>query len=125
VLGGHEHRGEGTAGPLGISGAARTRLNEAWFEERIEATVRGSRMQAYETSATVEPNGQVRLAGVPFAPGTQVEVIISPKRTSAAMPDAAAADRAAPLFAALDKARNVQSVGGLKREELYDRSVLH
>jgi len=82
-------------------------------------------MQAYETSATVEPNGQVHLAGVPFAPGTQVEVIISPKRNGAAMPDADASDRVARLFAALDKARNVQSVGRLKREELYDRNVLH
>jgi hypothetical protein len=82
-------------------------------------------MRAYETSATVEPNGQVRLAGVPFAPGTQVEVILSPKRGDATMPDADAADRVARLFAALDKARNVQSVGGLRREELYDRNVLH
>ena len=82
-------------------------------------------MHAYETSATVEPNGQVRLAGVPFAPGTQVEVIISPKRNGTTTPGADAAARVAPLFAALDKARNVQSVGGLKREELYDRNVLH
>lgn len=80
-------------------------------------------MQTYETSALVEPNGQVHVAGVPFAPGTQVEVIISPKRNGAAMPDAG--DRAARLLAALDKARNVQSVGRLKREELYDRNVLH
>jgi hypothetical protein len=82
-------------------------------------------MRAYETSATVELNGQVRLAGVPFAPGTQVEVIISPKPTSATMPGSDAAARAASLFAALDKARNSQSVGGLRREELYDRNVLH
>jgi hypothetical protein len=33
----------------------------------------------YETSATVEDQGRVRVAGVPFAPGTQVEVTISPK----------------------------------------------
>ena len=38
---------------------------------------------------------------------------------------AGAADRVALLLAALDKARNVQSIGGLKREELYDRNVLH
>ena len=37
-------------------------------------------MQSYETSATVEERGQVRVAGVPFAPGTEVEVSISPKR---------------------------------------------
>jgi hypothetical protein len=82
-------------------------------------------MQAYETSARVEPNGQVHLAGVPFAPGTQVEVIVSPKCRGATMPDAGAADRVARLFAALDKARNVQSVGRLNREELYDRNILH
>jgi len=40
-------------------------------------------MQTYETSATVEEPGQVRVAGVPFAPGTEVEVTISPKRRSA------------------------------------------
>jgi hypothetical protein len=79
----------------------------------------------YETSATVELNGQVRLVGVPFAPGTHVEVIVSPKRNGDAIPDADAADRVNRLFAALDKARNRQSVGGLKREDLYDRNVLH
>jgi hypothetical protein len=40
-------------------------------------------MEIYETSATVEERGQVRVAGVPFAPGTEVEVTISPKRRSA------------------------------------------
>ncbi len=39
-------------------------------------------MKAYETSATVDAQGQLRLSGVPFAPGTQVEVTISPKRGS-------------------------------------------
>jgi hypothetical protein len=37
-------------------------------------------MQVYEASATVQPEGEVRVAGVPFAPGTEVEVTISPKR---------------------------------------------
>ena len=41
------------------------------------------------------------------------------------MPEVGAADRVASLFASLDKAGNVQSVGRLKREELYDRDVLH
>lgn len=40
-------------------------------------------MKTYETSATVEDQGRVSLTGVPFAPGTQVEVTISPKRRSA------------------------------------------
>ena len=36
-------------------------------------------MEIFETSATVEDQGQVHVAGVPFAPGTEVEVTISPK----------------------------------------------
>ena len=36
-------------------------------------------METYETSATVEDRGEVRVAGVPFGPGTEVEVTISPK----------------------------------------------
>lgn len=39
-------------------------------------------MNTYETSATVEAQGQVRVASVPFAPGTEVEVTISPKGRS-------------------------------------------
>jgi hypothetical protein len=35
-------------------------------------------MNTFETSATVQDQGQIHLAGVPFAPGTQVEVIIVP-----------------------------------------------
>lgn len=41
-------------------------------------------MNAFETSATVESSGDIRVAGVPFAPGTEVEVLISPKRKNAA-----------------------------------------
>lgn len=41
-------------------------------------------MQTYETSATVEEQGQVHVVGVPFAPGTEVEVSISAKRRSVA-----------------------------------------
>ena len=40
-------------------------------------------MKVYETTATVENHGHVRVADVPFAPGTEVEVTISPKRRSA------------------------------------------
>jgi hypothetical protein len=40
-------------------------------------------MGIFETSATVEEQGTVRVAGVPFAPGTEVEVAISPKRRPA------------------------------------------
>lgn len=40
-------------------------------------------MKTYETSATVEHQGRIQIAGVPFAEGTQVQVTISPKRLSA------------------------------------------
>ena len=40
-------------------------------------------MQAYETSTTVQGEGVVSIAGVPFEPGTEVEVMISPRRKSA------------------------------------------
>ena len=40
-------------------------------------------MNTYETSATVEDQGRVEVVGVPFAPGTEVEVTINPKRRAA------------------------------------------
>ena len=44
-------------------------------------------MKSYETSATVEDRGEVRVTGVPFAPGTHVEVTVSPvENGSAAAP---------------------------------------
>jgi hypothetical protein len=80
-------------------------------------------METYETSATVEDQGQVRVSGVPFAPGTEVKVAIKPAQNGghAAV---ALSDRAGRLFASLNKARNTDSVGPLRREELYDRKVL-
>ena len=80
-------------------------------------------MDTYQTSATVEAQGQVRLNGVPFAPGTEVEVTIKPAQNGAHA-TAAATDRAGQLFAALNQARNTETVGALRREELYDRDVL-
>lgn len=41
-------------------------------------------MNSFETSTTVQPSGDVRVVGVPFAPGTEVEVMISPKRKGSA-----------------------------------------
>jgi hypothetical protein len=41
-------------------------------------------MKAFETSTTVQPQGDIRIVGVPFAPGTEVEVTINQKRRSAA-----------------------------------------
>ena len=83
-------------------------------------------MKAYETSATVEDLGQVRVAGVPFAPGTEVEVVISPKDGGGGSHDSVArAGRVERLLAALDKARNVEAIGGrFRRDDLYDRDVL-
>jgi hypothetical protein len=81
-------------------------------------------MKTYETSATVEDQGQVHVAGVPFAPGTQVEAIIKPAQNGGSATAPAPTDRATPLFAALDKGRNTETVGPLCREELYDRKVL-
>jgi hypothetical protein len=43
----------------------------------------GPAMPTFETTATVEREGQVLVSGVPFRPGTEVEVTISPKRHSA------------------------------------------
>ena len=80
-------------------------------------------MNTFETIATVENHGEVHVAGVPFAPGTEVAVSIKPAGNGDQV-TAAAADRAAQLFAALDKARNTEPVGPLRREELYDRQVL-
>lgn len=78
-------------------------------------------MNSYETTATVEDRGQVHLADVPFEPGTKVAVTIKPAQSGGHA--TAAADRAGRLFAALDKGRNTESVGPLRREELYDRQV--
>ena len=39
-------------------------------------------MKSYDTFTTVQPQGDIRVPGVPFAPGTEVEVSIVPKRRS-------------------------------------------
>lgn len=81
-------------------------------------------MPAYETTATVEDHGQVHVAGVPFEPGTQVQVTIQLAQEDGSVTTASPAVRTARLFAALDKARNSKPIGRLNREELYDRKVL-
>jgi hypothetical protein len=87
-------------------------------------------MNAYETTSTVGEQGQVHLTAVPFAPGTEVEITVSPKLPAdqALTADearlAAARERMRELFAALDRGRNTGSIGPLRREELYDRKVL-
>ena len=84
-------------------------------------------MRTFETSATVEEQGRVSVAGVPFAPGTEVEVMIREKvAAEAGRPPANAEEarvRMRDLFARV-RARNTEPVGPLRREELYDRKVL-
>jgi hypothetical protein len=63
-------------------------------------------MKAYETSTTVGDQGQVRVNGVPFAPGTEVEVTISPKVRAAPHPTPPA-DRSARPAAGLRWEGNV------------------
>ena len=86
-------------------------------------------MQIYETSATVEEQGQVRVAGVPFAPGTEVEVTISPKPKSE-MEVTPPGDEA--IVAARNRMREqFRTIKGFRnspripREELYERGRLH
>ena len=84
-------------------------------------------MRSYETSATVEDQGQVRLAGVPFAAGTEVEITISPKlRTEERAPAedevlAASRERMRELFRTIKGFRMAPRIA---REELYERGSL-
>jgi hypothetical protein len=84
-------------------------------------------MNIFETTATVEDQGEIRVPGVPFAPGTEVEVTIREKvagdsnRSPATVEEARV--RMRDLFARV-RARNTEPVGPLRREELYDRKVL-
>ena len=80
-----------------------------------------SAMKTYETSTTVQEKGEVHVAGVPFKAGTRVDVTITAVQPS----EAPAAERVAQLLAALDKARNTEPLGPLRRDELYDRNVVH
>ena len=80
-------------------------------------------MKTYETSATVEPRGQLHIDGVPFAAGTAVEVLIREKVATEGGPQTNAEERRVSmkdLFARV-RARNTEPVGPLRREELYDR----
>lgn len=81
-------------------------------------------MNAYATTSKVQDQGQVHVAGVPFAPGTEVEVTISPKLPSNApvLTDStdwtAARDRLRELFGIVKGFRNSPRI---PREELYER----
>lgn len=80
-------------------------------------------MSAYETSTTVGRQGEIHLSALPFQPGTEVEVIVSPKQSEGpSITDDG--HRRSTLLSALDHAHNIESIGSLKRDELYDRSLL-
>jgi hypothetical protein len=86
-------------------------------------------MKTYETTATVENHGQVHVSGVPFEPGTEVEVTISPKVRSAdevmhSEDEALAATRGRmrELFRTIKGFRNSPRI---PREELYERGRVH
>ena len=74
-------------------------------------------MSQYETSTVVSGQGEIHLAGLPFTPGTEVEVVVSPRAVSTAE-----GDRVTALLVALDRAHNTQPIGRLRRDELYDRN---
>jgi hypothetical protein len=84
-------------------------------------------MTPYETSATVSGQGEIHLAGVPFTPGTAVEVTVRQIVSEDANGSAENLERPIvglrQLFASL-RGRNTEPVGPLNREELYDRKVL-
>jgi len=82
-------------------------------------------MAPYETSALVLAEGEVRVLGVPFAPGTEVEVTINPKvRSNEASVDvddealAAARARMRELFRTITGFRMGPKI---PREELHER----
>jgi hypothetical protein len=81
-------------------------------------------MNAFETSTIVGTGGEIHLAGLPFQPGAEVEVVISAKSNCSAA-TFATTDPTAVLFAALDRARNVEPIGPLRRKDLYDRHDVH
>jgi hypothetical protein len=83
-------------------------------------------MNTYETTATVAEQGQVHVAGVPFAPGTEVEVSISPKAPSEnGAPEGeglnVVRERMRELFRTIKGFRNSPRI---PREELYERGSL-
>jgi len=77
-------------------------------------------MANYETSTTVGGLGDIHLVGVPFQSGTEVEVIVVPKKANG-QPVAEANQRLTALLSSLDHAHNTVPIGSLRRDELYDR----
>jgi hypothetical protein len=80
-------------------------------------------MSNYETHATVGGHGDIHLTGVPFQPGTAVEIVVSPL-TSDGKSAISTDSRLAILLSALDHSHNNEPIGSLNREELHDRDTL-
>lgn len=85
-------------------------------------------MKSYETSAVVQEQGRLLVAGVPFPPDTEVEVTISPKVRSkgerATLEDealAAARERMRELFRTTKGFRMGPKI---PREELHEHGSL-
>jgi len=85
-------------------------------------------MNTFETSATVEDQGQVRVAGVPFATGTQVQVSISPKARAdeswAELDGQTLASVRARMQELFRITKGFRMAPKIPREELYDRGRL-
>lgn len=83
-------------------------------------------MNHYETSTTVGEQGRVVVPGVPFAPGTQVDVSITP----IAQDSSNVQDDERLIAARKQMQAQFQSIQGFRqspkisREELYDRRGL-
>jgi hypothetical protein len=82
-------------------------------------------MNAFEMTATVQDDGQVHLAGIPFAPGTEVEVKISPKaavrKEGTPADDQAWAEARARMREVLSRIKGFRNTPLIPREELYER----
>lgn len=84
-------------------------------------------MSSFETSATVGEQGQILVAGVPFAAGTEVEIAISVKRQPADSSNTAVDDLTRPRERMQELFRTIQGFRNsprIPREELYDRGSL-
>jgi hypothetical protein len=86
-------------------------------------------MNTYETFATVQSEGQVHVTGVPFEPGTEVEVIITAKPRpqddlshSKELALAASRERMRDLFRTIKGFCNSPRI---PREDLYERGSFH
>jgi hypothetical protein len=82
-------------------------------------------MKSYQTFGTVESHGRIVVGGVPFAAGTEVAITIreraEPQTDTTHLEGVRV--RVRDVFEHV-RARNTESVGPLRREELYDRKVL-